>query len=434
MVRRPLAVAAIAAAVSMAGASLASAASSIHLPTRADAVAIDPRTECLLNGKGSGLVSILVPGCVETRLPGPASDDERIAVGIGPDGAPVLVTVTQRLSLTGLGDFSFKVPGPAAEVRALPGSEEQPGLRKGAVLWQGFSPGKRVLGAVLELHPDLEADRLPLRFSIHATVGGRPVSATDPLSGLFSMTIRISNRTASPIAVVDAPADPAAVGSALDTVRGDLERGRRPEPGARGLPERLSATGPARSRSEQIEAPFRIRGSISFPDGSLSGLRAEGTGVKNTGRAVLLSGELGGGGPGSMVVRVTGTARRLRLPRLFLRADPAPPLATTVQPPGGGTWTAYAQERPDASSQMVGVLLEALWRTARLAQYDAYLGNPDPTGPTHSTYTFTLVPPPEKAAPIRTAGPAELDPLGVAIFSVIALVVLLGLAVAWSRA
>ena len=79
---------------------------------------------------------------LETRLPTkPVVDDQRVLVGIDPAGVPVSVTVVQRLTLRGLGDYTFAVPGPIIDVVAAPGSASEPGLRQGTILWSGFSPG-----------------------------------------------------------------------------------------------------------------------------------------------------------------------------------------------------------------------------------------------------------------------------------------------------
>ena len=76
----------------------------------------------------------------------PARDDERperVLVGIDTTGKPVSVAVVQRLTLQKLGDYSFAVPGPIADVEAAPGSDSEPGLRHDAILWSGFSPARR---------------------------------------------------------------------------------------------------------------------------------------------------------------------------------------------------------------------------------------------------------------------------------------------------
>jgi hypothetical protein len=82
---------------------------------------------------------------------------------------------------------------------------------------------------------------------------------------------------------------------------------------------------------------------------------------------------------------------------------------------------------------MVGLLLETLWRTARLAQFDAYLGNPDATGKASSVYTFRLAPL-EPEQPVVAALPPHVNALGLAGLALVVLLGLFGGAVAWSRA
>src|SRR6266496_6216393 len=106
---------------------------SVRLPTEADALAYAPNSETILFGALG----------VETRLPGPVDDREQVSVGLALDGSITKVRVAQRLTITGVGDFSFKVPGPARDVRSLPESASTPGLRKGALLWQGFAAGRK---------------------------------------------------------------------------------------------------------------------------------------------------------------------------------------------------------------------------------------------------------------------------------------------------
>src|SRR5207244_3064081 len=104
----------------------------------------------------------------------------------------------------------------AIDVQGLPGSQDQPGLRKGAVLWQGFSPGRKALGATMQLHPDLEAQRLPVRFDLSITVGGKPLRPGSRLSGPLRMTISMRNVSAVPVQIREARADPRALAPVLD--------------------------------------------------------------------------------------------------------------------------------------------------------------------------------------------------------------------------
>jgi hypothetical protein len=82
---------------------------------------------------------------------------------------------------------------------------------------------------------------------------------------------------------------------------------------------------------------------------------------------------------------------------------------------------------------MVRLLLETLWRTARLAQFDAYLGNPDTNGPATTAYAFRLIPKPERPENTALSTALEPSPTGIAAFSVAMLTLIAGLAVAWAR-
>ena len=115
----------------------------------------------------------------ETRFSGRLRNVERVAVGIDRSGAPVGVVVTQRLTISRPGDFTFLVPAPATKVVAAPGSQAEPGLRDLGIVWQGFASGRRVLAATITLAPTAAAV-LPLRVSVErragaivVTVGGR---------------------------------------------------------------------------------------------------------------------------------------------------------------------------------------------------------------------------------------------------------------------
>ena len=75
------------------------------------------------------------------------TSDQRVLVGIDATGKPITIAVVQRLTLHKLGDYSFAVPGPIADVEAAAGSASEPGLRHDAILWAGFSPGNKTLAA-----------------------------------------------------------------------------------------------------------------------------------------------------------------------------------------------------------------------------------------------------------------------------------------------
>ncbi|HXJ67009.1 MAG TPA: hypothetical protein VNN79_24910, partial [Actinomycetota bacterium] len=74
-----------------------SGATTVKLPTEKDALAVAVNIERILNGSAG----------IETRLPGPVADDERVDAGFGLNGSLVSISDAQRLSLSGLGDFEF---------------------------------------------------------------------------------------------------------------------------------------------------------------------------------------------------------------------------------------------------------------------------------------------------------------------------------------
>ena len=167
----------------------------VRLPTELDAMAFTPWAQTLLfdQWNPSNTPSSAANRGIETQLPGPVADQEQVNVGLHTDGSISQVVVSQRLILSGLGDFQFRVPGPARDVSALPGSATNPGLRKGSVLWQGFSSGREVLAAEVDLMPNLERDRLPLEFGIDMSVDGQTLEPGKKKSGPFQLNLRVSN-------------------------------------------------------------------------------------------------------------------------------------------------------------------------------------------------------------------------------------------------
>jgi hypothetical protein len=399
----------------------------IHLPTEADAVALAPNAETLLYGALG----------IETKLPGPAADSESITVDLGLDGRPDRVRAVQRLTLSGVGDFSFKVPGPASNLRPLPESGSKPGLRKGSVLWQGFSPGRKLLAVAMDLSPDLEAPRLPLRFAISLRVAGRLLRPGEKVSGPLDLSIRVLNTSAIPVKVTQAKVDAATTARLLDRIRSALASGRRPRPGERGLPAQLAAGGDVRSRTEQIEAPFRIDGEISFPVGALSQVSVDGAtaSVGPDGTKIGFHALLGGGEPTAVSVRVRGMATSVGLPTFRLLARPDLPSPRWVRPPGGASWTRALAARDGNlhGYDLLAKAMDVLWRVARLRQYDGYLGNPDPTGPAQSTYLFRLAPAPAAVASVTAPPTSPFSVPGAVGLSLAGLVMLFALAMVWAR-
>ena len=70
-----------------------------------------------------------------------------MVVGVREDGSAETVDVTQRLTLPKVGDYSFVIPAPVLSVVGAGGTQSEPGQRNTGIVWQGFSPGGRVLAA-----------------------------------------------------------------------------------------------------------------------------------------------------------------------------------------------------------------------------------------------------------------------------------------------
>jgi hypothetical protein len=171
-------------------------------------------TRLPLTGGGITILPTRMPPGVQV------TNEQEVLVDVTPEGRVVRVRVRQRLTLSGVGDYFFQVPAPVTDVRALPESQGEPGLRRGAVLWQGFSPGERLLAAELELDPRLAARALPLalrresrRLVLRNTtrVQGVGFAAAARRSALLPVIRRIRSEAASgdrvdqPSVVVDGP-------------------------------------------------------------------------------------------------------------------------------------------------------------------------------------------------------------------------------------
>jgi hypothetical protein len=389
--------------------------SSIPLPTQQQGQAIAPNIDSILNPNHP----------IETRLPGPVSDREQVGVRLTNKGSVHALTVVQRLVVHGLGDFSFKIPGPAQDVTALPSSENPPGLRRGSVLWAGFSDGKKLLAARMPLFPEREASRLPINVVVDGTIAGHPMDATAAQSGPLDLTITLTNQSAQPVSIENPQADAGAVAPILDAVHATLKRNEVPRPGEGGVPKAVPIKSAGPASEEQIEAPFSAKGKLTFPSGTLSASDVTGGRVSTrAGRTtVSFGGLLGGGRPMSVTVHIKGEATDLTRPVLAIEGSPALPTPDSIAPPSGGTWAQAAASGAVSGKAMIVNLLETMWRVSRLRQFDAYLGNPDPTGPATTTYSFGFAPPP--AAATGPAPQLKRGSLALTITGLLALLLLL---------
>lgn len=310
---------------------------------------------------------------------------ERILVGIGSDGTPSSVTVTQELRLRSLGDYAFVVPAPASRVTPGPGSESRPGLRPNQIVWQGFSPGRKLLVAVAELRPRQSIFALPVRIRVEG-------SPTRP--GPFQLTITIENATRTQATVAIAPGVRADVAAGFDALRAAAGINRPFE--GRTVRLRREPTG----RRFEVWAQLALRGRIAFPRGSVSNLTTAQFPRRLGRKAVRIT--------------VRGEALRAATPRLAVEARPV-----------------VAAALPASATSLEALVLGSL-RYARTWQFQRFLANPDPVGPSTAEYEYeTAAPAPTARPESRTADdrfslPTALVVGGLALLGV-------GLVVAWSH-
>jgi hypothetical protein len=319
------------------------------------------------------------------RLRGSVLARERVVVGMAPDGTPRTVTVSQRLLVRALGDYAFFVPAPAIRVVAGPGSQSRPGFRPNQIVWQGFSPRRKVLVAVAELRPGGSVPALPVRVR----VTGVPVRP-----GPFELTISLENATRTRATGLTADVPRADVASALADLRA-AARSDRP------ITDRVvRIRGGSRPATVDAWAALAVRGSIAFPAGTVSDLRPAQFTALLRGRALRFT--------------ASGTARRATTPKLKLVVEPAPRAAL-----------------PPRSARTLEAAVAGYLRYARTRQFERYLANPDPLGRTGTTYLY------ETAAPPRTSVDAgrSSDDSGLSAALVVGLVLLVGfgLVVLWAR-
>lgn len=323
------------------------------------------------------------------RLRGTVESRERVTAGIDGDGTPTKVTVVQRLLVRALGDYSFFIPAPAVSVVAAEGSESQPGLRPNQIVWQGFSPRRKLLAARADLRPADSVGALPIRIRVL----GMPVRP-----GRFELVLSLENNTGARVQTIAADAAETEVATALRSLRAAARIGAAVE--GRAVPIR----GRSVPTTVEVSAPFSLRGAVRFPPGSVRGLTS-----------TRFSGVVGGRSSSTLRVTVSGVALRPAAARIRVLAEPLPAAATQGSPAGG-----------------LRAANLAYLRYARVRQYLTFLANPDPTGPSRTTYVFeTATPEPSAVGP--QAQPDD-DPSIPAPLVVAGLTLLgLGLVVLWAH-
>ena len=228
------------------------------------------------------------------------------------------------------------------------------------MLWQGFSPGHRVLAAWADLRPAESIGSLPIRVRMATEVDGSSLAPGEKRSGDLRVTMTIENATGAKAKSYTTDPDPVDLAIVLDRIRSAIQR----DVYAEGLNIRVrSAMTPTEVR---VAAPLRVDGTLSFAPrtAQLRGAR---------GGVVHISGLLDVRHPRLQVV-LHGRAVNASAPRLELRVRTAS-IPDTVTP------------SQDLRTRLAGTIaLELAY--ARTRQYDMFLASPEQTGPSSTTYVY----------------------------------------------
>jgi hypothetical protein len=326
---------------------------------------------------------------LEVRFPGRVDSTVRVVARQRPDGRVVAVRALQRLVVRGRGDYSFAVPAPVTDVEAGAGSESEPGLRRNAVLWQGFSPGRRLLASSLELDPEAVARALPLSVRL-VRIDARTVRLT------------IVNRTVAAVDSYAAAGVPSTVAAALDAARRTVAAGRTPGP------LHVQVRAPVRRERRRTGATFAVSVRLVLPPGSRLAEEARTVGLRTLVSApgvVRARGRLAPGAKAMLALQLQQPTPRL--PVVSVTAVVVRPLAL-LEPPTGGSWSAYVG-RPHGRVNAVRLLdraIDALLAVARTRQFERFVDNPDPAGAARTTFGFTVT---RASSPASAAGPPSND-------------------------
>src|SRR3954451_20382291 len=388
---------AVAPALAEGGSAPAARADRIRLP--APVHDVDPLRDVNLGLRADRLRKSVVPGT--------ASDREDVVVAVGPAGAPTAVTDTQRLVINGAGNYIVRELGPA---RAAVGLNDTvpPVLELGTVVWQGFSPGHRELSARLTLDPGIEAARLPLKVSLRLRDSAGHVSALDPggrVPADGTVTVTLSNQTASVRTVETGHADLAPLAATLDQLRRAAGRPHTAVPPVAGAGLPVALPGRATGRRQlDVVAPLRVSGTLRVP-GATPSVSGPGTSPIADGAAIA----------GTLAGSVDFTVPMRAGQRIVMRLDVRPwPDPRTVTPPAPArTWQRWASTSPGAAdvAQATDQLMAAAAASARAAEYSPYL-QADAPGPDLSTFTYVTA---SAAQSPRTGGGPPPPPGAMAL-------------------
>lgn len=350
----------------------------------------------------------------KSHVPAPVVDTERVRVELAPDGTPVAVRMLQRIELSGTGDYVIRERGPALRVRTV-GDTSAPVLQRGAVVWQGFVPGRKTLEAEMDLDPVLESPRLPLTVGLD----WRPASGTAAvqpgglLPGAGTLVITLTNRTGTPQTLPTGQAAATDLAAPLDALLAHARTPRGAPPAAgRGLPSELPATG-VTGRDATVVAPLQVSGSVRVVGAAAT---VAGAGTSPIADGAELSGVLHASTQLTVAVPAGGG-------RLELALSARPTLdERTLTPPAGTSWADWAAARPDVSAvrRATDTLVDAAAAAARGLEYAPYLGLTVP-GEVTTTFEYVVARAPDVARAARrlTPRPGNIALAVVALLGVV---------------
>jgi len=353
---------------------------------------------------------------LKSVVPGPVTNTEQLTVGVGPTGAPAVVSDLQQLVIGAAGNYIVRELGPARRAEGI-GDTVPPVLELGQVVWQGFSPGTRTLQARLTLDPGIESHRLPMavRLSFTDRAGHHgPLQPGGQVPADGVVTVTLTNATASPRLVGLGVADTRPLAAALDRLY-DAARAPKaalPPYAGGGLPKVLPGT---HQGDEQVDvsAPLRVTGSLGVTHGAAV-VRGPGSTPSATGADI--AGTLDGSSSWDIDVRA---GQHLKLD-LDVRPWLDPRL---LVPPTGSTWRAWAATNPSAADRAstTTTLAEAAASAARAAEYSPYL-QADTPGSDLSTFHYAIA---QAAATPRASRAIQAKP-GAITAAALALVAISG--------
>jgi hypothetical protein len=288
---------------------------------------------------------------------------QRVRVGVDGSGRVVSVTALERLQLTGTGDYLIVISAPVLDVRSGPGSQSEPGQRRGQILWSGFSSKRRLLASDATLRPRAVRPYLPLR--VQARRDGEHYELT------------LTNTTATSERAFQGQGTAKELASLLDRTRRDSSAYRRLRPAY----VTLHGLSSKRAQKAQIAAPLRVEGQLRFPTEPREVINARPGANKSVHFAFVLGDEQ----PLIQTIQVYGGGGE---PRLRLEARPDNVVRGLTPPGGAPSWSAAVAQRRHNPDALLARLIDTRMELVRSDQFQGFLDNPDPLGLDRTFYVY----------------------------------------------